>query len=232
MYTTSFNDTLRIAIFDKDQDSRNHLYELLTGTPGFNVVASHNETKNCIKNIIASRAHMVIMDIDISREKAISVINEIKKELPHVQILIQTGIEDGNHLYRSIVAGASGYVLKSQSNDSQLIKAIKELRYGGAPLSPSVSRQVVHMVRKLRVNSPANPDTNFDNNPLYGDYNLTLRERQIVKLIADGMNYKAACTELDISYETIRTHIKNIYGKLKINSLTQLVAVALSYHLA
>jgi len=152
--------------------------------------------------------------------KGIEAIRLLKKEFPHIDILIQTVFEDDDNIYESIVAGASGYVLKSHLN-SMLLNSIKEIKTGGSPMSPSIARKVLHMLqensdRKVRATA---------------DYNLTAREKEVLTCLVNGLTYKAISDELNISYETVRSHMKKVYEKLHVASLTEVVAKAINQNI-
>jgi DNA-binding NarL/FixJ family response regulator len=131
---------------------------------------------------------------------------------------MQTVFEDDDRVFESICAGASGYILKIHLN-SRLIDAIKELQYGGSPLSPAIARKVMNKLQQI---------------PQYilpeqvPDYNLTPREKEVLACIVEGLSYKMIADKLFISYETVRSHMKKIYEKLHVASLTEVVAKAIN----
>ena len=130
---------------------------------------------------------------------------------------MQTVFEDDDRVFDSICAGASGYILKNFLN-TKLIDALIELQYGGSPMSPSIARKVLQ-----RLQSTPLPQKQPDQN----EYNLTPREKEVLSEIVNGLSYKMIAAELNISYETVRSHIKKIYEKLHVASLTEAVAKAI-----
>src|SRR5690606_16090771 len=121
----------------------------------------------------------------------IDAVKMLAKEFPHIQILIQTVLEDDERVFEAICAGASGYILKNQLN-STLTCAIKQLQNGGSPMSPSIARRVLGLLRngyhakKSTVNEV---------------YNLTFREKEVLSALVNGLSYKMIASELNISYE-------------------------------
>jgi DNA-binding NarL/FixJ family response regulator len=125
------------------------------------------------------------------------------KRVPHIQVLIQTIFEDDDCVFDSIIAGASGYILKNQLN-TRLIDAVKELQSGG-PLSPLVERKVLNKLRQT-ISDTQQPEKI--------DYQLSIREKEVLACIVHGMGHKMVADKLNISYETVRSHVKMIYKKL------------------
>ena len=120
-----------------------------------------------------------------------------------------TVFEDDDKIFDSICAGASGYLLKRSTPD-EIIKAIIELQEGGAPMSPSIAKRTLHLFReRLRPEVP--------------DFGLTLREREVLEFLSDGLSYQKIADKLMISLSTIRTHISNIYEKLHVNSKVEAI---------
>jgi DNA-binding NarL/FixJ family response regulator len=143
----------------------------------------------------------------------IEAVKILKKELPAVLIMMQTVFEDDDRVFDSICAGASVYILKNFLN-TRLIDSLKELQFGGSPMSPSIARKV--MMKMQQVAEQIKPT-------LVPDYHLTPREKEVLACVVNGLSYKMVADALFISYETVRTHIKKIYEKLHVASLTELV---------
>jgi DNA-binding NarL/FixJ family response regulator len=148
----------------------------------------------------------------------IEAVKLIKQELPHVQILMQTVFEDDDRVFDSICAGASGYILKNHLN-TRLVESIMELQYGGSPMSPSIARKVLSKLQQIPQHVKQEEAPN---------YHLTPREKEVLACIVEGLSYKMIGDRLKISYETVRSHIKKIYEKLHVASLTEAVAKAIN----
>jgi len=209
---------LRIAIFDDNRNIRDSITLLLKTEPDFEVVGSFSHVLDCVDDIKDSRPDIVLMDIEMPGMTGIEALRSIKKEFPHIQILMQTVFEDDDRVFDSICAGASGYILKNYLN-TKLVDAIRELQYGGSPMSPSIARKVLG---KLQQHSTAiRPEE-------APDYHLTPREKEVLACIVNGLSYKMIADQLNISYETVRSHVKKIYEKLHVASLTEAVAKAIN----
>jgi DNA-binding NarL/FixJ family response regulator len=213
--------SIRITIFDDNKNIRNSIILLLNTDPTFEVVGTFSDAQHCVENVLTSRPDVVLMDIEMPGVNGIEAVRLLTKEFPHIQILIQTVFEDDERVFDSICAGASGYILKNQINSS-LIDAIKELQTGGSPMSPSIARRVLNILQQGYQNK---------RQPATEEYNLTAREKEVLTAIVNGLSYKMIGYELNISYETVRSHIKKIYEKLHVASLTEVVAKAINQNI-
>lgn len=209
--------SIRIAIFDDNKNIRESIGMLLSTEPGFDLAGSFSHVLDCVKDIMACKPDVVLMDIEMPGMTGIEAVKQIRKEFPQVQILMQTVFEDDDRVFDSICAGASGYILKNHLN-TRLVEAIKELQYGGSPMSPSVARKVLNKMQQV------SPYIRPEEAP---DYNLTPREKEVLSCIVEGLSYKMIADRLSISYETVRSHVKKIYEKLHVASLTEAVSKAM-----
>jgi len=209
--------SIRVAIFDDNKNIRNSIQALLEADPAFTVAGTFSDAQNCVRDVLSCNPDVVLMDIQMPTTNGIEAVRLLKQEIPNVQILIQTVFEDEDRIFESIQAGASGYILKSGLNQS-LLTAIKELQSGGAPMTPLVARKVMNMIFQSKGNYPKAKTT---------DYNLTSKEKEVLASIVNGLSYKMIASELNISYETVRSHVKKIYEKLHVASLTEVVAKAI-----
>ncbi|WP_315818375.1 response regulator transcription factor [Paraflavitalea speifideaquila] len=210
--------SLRIAIFDDNKNIRESITLLLDTVPSFEVVGSFSHVLDCIEDMRDSKPDIVLMDIEMPGMTGIEAAGAIKKAFPHIQVLMQTVFEDDDRVFDSICAGASGYILKNHLN-TKLVEAITELQYGGSPMSPSIARKVLGKLQQIpqHVKPEKAPD-----------YHLTSREKEVLACIVEGLSYKMVADRLTISYETVRSHVKKIYEKLHVASLTEVVAKAIN----
>ena len=213
--------SIRVAIFDDNKNIRNSISLLLNTDLAFEVVGVFSDARHCVQNVLTSKPDVVLMDIEMPGTNGIEAVKLLSKEFPLIQILIQTVFEDDERVFNSICAGASGYILKNQINSS-LTNAIKELQTGGAPMSPSIARRVLNLLQENRA---------VKRLQAADEYNLTAREKEVLTAIVNGLSYKMIAYELNISYETVRSHIKKIYQKLHVASLTEVVAKAINQNI-
>ncbi|MDR7128125.1 DNA-binding NarL/FixJ family response regulator [Algoriphagus sp. 4150] len=213
--------SIRIALFDDNKNIRNSIRTILTTDPSFEVVGIFSDAQQCVERVVSVRPDVVIMDINIAGMNGIDAVSLLTREFPQIQILIQTVSEDDERIFDSICAGASGYILKNQLN-STLTCAINQMQNGGSPMSPSIARRVLNLLKhgyaakKSAVNE---------------EYNLTSREKEVLTALVSGSSYKMIAFELEISYETVRSHMKKIYEKLHVASLTEVVAKAINQNI-
>ncbi len=156
---------------------------------------------------------VLLMDIQLPGMSGIEGIGIIKKEYPDIEIMMLTVYHDSHKIFDSLVAGASGYLLKHTSLP-EIKESIETLAEGGAPMSPQIARKVIQHFS----------DTEKKKKP---ESNLTAREQDIVNGLVDGLSYKLIADRYDISIDTVRAHIRNIYKKLHVNSKAEVIAKSL-----
>lgn len=209
--------SLRIAIFDDNKNVRDSLTLLLKTEKEFEVVGSFAHVLDCLGDIQECKPDVLLMDIEMPGMSGIEAVRTLKKEFPQIQVLMQTVFEDDDRVFDSICAGASGYILKNFLN-TRLIDSIKELQFGGSPMSPSIARKVLTKMQQIpeHIKPEEAPD-----------YHLSKREKEVLACMVNGLSYKMIANQLNIGYETVRSHIKKIYEKLHVASLTEMVAKAI-----
>lgn len=210
--------SLRIAIFDDNKNIRDSIKMLLQTEPEFEVVGVYCHVLDVIEDIKESNPDVVLMDIEMPGMTGIEAVKLIKQGFPQIQVLMQTVFEDDDRVFDSICAGASGYILKNHIN-TKLVESIREVQYGGSPMSPSIARKVLSKMQQI---------PQFVKPEEAPDYHLTAREKEVLLCIVNGLAYKMIADQLNISYETVRSHVKKIYEKLHVASLTEAVAKAIN----
>lgn len=203
---------IRVAIVEDNQTLRNSLTNLLNYTEGMQCVASLGNLMNVVSELGKSRPDIVLMDIGLPNISGIEGVRTVMNNFPAIQVLMFTVFEDEEKIFDAIRAGASGYLLKKTPPD-EIIESIQQLYNGGAPMSPSIARKVIHAFQE----APAELE----------DFQLTPREKEILYSLVDGLSYKKIAEKYFISISTIRTHISNIYQKLHVNTKSQAVAKVL-----
>ncbi len=158
------------------------------------------------------RPDVLLMDIQLPGMSGIEGIGIIKEKYPEIEIIMLTVYHDSHKIFDSLKAGASGYLLKHTSLP-EIKESIEKLASGGAPMSPQIARKVIQ-----HFNKPDKKEIESD---------LTPREQDIVNGLVDGLSYKLIADRFDISIDTVRAHIRNIYKKLHVNSKAEVITKSL-----
>lgn len=203
---------IKVAIVEDQQRTREGLAALIGGTPGYRIVGSFASMEEAIAKLEREFPDVLLADIGLPGISGIEGVRRLKALYPALQVLMLTVYADDEHIFEAICAGACGYLLKD-TPPTKLLEAIRELREGGAPMSPEIARKVVTMFQKT-----APPPTN--------EQQLSPRELQVLKSLAEGHSYKTAAAALSLSEDTIRFHVRNIYEKLHVHSKSEAVLKA------
>jgi DNA-binding NarL/FixJ family response regulator len=203
---------IKILIYEDNPQLREGLTMLINGSEGFEVLAAYKNCNNVVDEVQAWKPDVILMDIDMPGTNGIEGLKQIRAVGSEVKILMLTVFDDNKNVFDAIKAGASGYILKKTA-PARLLEYIAEAASGGAPMTSSIATQVLKMF------SESNKDSGED-------YNLSDREKQVLSLLVNGYSYKMIAAEMNISIDTVRSHIKKIYEKLHVNSKSEAVAKA------
>jgi len=204
---------IHVGIIEDNNTLRNSLENLFNKTDGMKCVVSLNNLLNVVSEIGHAKPDIILMDIGLPHISGIEGVRTVKNNFPQTLVLMFTVFDDDEKIFEAIRAGASGYILKKTAPE-EIIEAIRELYYGGAPMSASIARKII---QSFQSGPP----------PAIQDYQLTVREKEILYSLVDGLSYKKIAEKYFVSISTIRTHICNIYNKLHVNSKAEAVAKVL-----
>jgi DNA-binding NarL/FixJ family response regulator len=205
----------KIILFEDNDRMRDSLAYLLNTTSDYTVVADYNQCNDAANIVRMHQPDVVLMDIDMPGESGIRGVSLIKETRPQTAVIMYTVFEDDDKLFECLCAGANGYLLKKTA-PGKLFEAIQEVLNGGAPMSPTIARKVLNT---FQVRKELNK------------YQLTNREQEVLQLLTKGYSNKAISAELGISFDTGRSHLKNIYHKLHVNCGKEAIAKALKEHI-
>ena len=208
---------VRVAIFEDRKTVRDAITLLVKGTPGLEFAGAFPDCNNLLSNIRYTEPDVVLMDIEMPGMNGIEAVKLIKQHFPKITVVMQTVFEDDEKIFAAICNGASGYLLKD-TPPSRLMESISEAHHGGAPMSPSIAKKTLNLFQKFL--SPI-ADAKQE------DYHLTPREKEILQWLIKGYSYKMIADACKISFDTVRSHIRNIYEKLHVASMTEAVAKAI-----
>jgi DNA-binding NarL/FixJ family response regulator len=200
----------RVSIAEDNAKLRKSLALLLDSAGDLRCHSAHASAEDALRELPAAPPDIVLMDIHLPGMSGIECVAALAQRLPQVRIVMLTAFEDSDEVFASLSAGAHGYLLKSTA-PPQILDAIREVAAGGSPISGSVARKIVDFFRT----KPAVTD---------GLAVLAPREKEVLKLLADGCPYKEIAETMRISLGTVRTYIERIYEKLHVHSRTEAVA--------
>jgi len=203
------NGMIHVAIVEDDAEIRAGLCQRIAGHDAFRLSASFGDAESAIRELPEHPPQVVLMDIQLPGLDGVECVRQLKEKLPDTQFIMLTVYDDGDRIFKSLMAGASGYLLK-RTPPEKLFEAIKEVHAGGSPMSPQIARQVVQHFRQA-----PGPESEFKK--------LTARESHVLEQLAKGYRYKEIVDNLNISNGTLHSYIRSIYGKLRVHSRTEAV---------
>ena len=201
------NELCRIVLVEDNDVVRDGLELLINSLTEHEVVGKFESCEAAIKNLESTMPDIILMDIELPGMSGIEGTKIIKKNHPEIDILVITVHDDSELVFQALVSGASGYITKNAPHN-KILDAIEEVRKGGAPMTSNIARMVVESFRR-------NQDTP-----------LSPRETEVLELLSEGKSYSVIADELFIHKETVKSHIKNIYYKLQVNSKAAAIEIA------
>ena len=203
------NEKIDVVIVEDDPELRRLLEQLIGKQEDMQVTKSFSNGRSFINEFKSLDVDVVIMDINMPGKTGIECVSETKHLRNDVQFLISTSFENHEYIFQALCAGATGYLLKS-SKPAELLEAIRQINQGGSPMSMQIARLVVG---SFQIDKKTTASVN----------ELSTREKEIIHWLAQGLVYKEIGEKLFISPQTVRTHIRNIYEKLQVNSKTEAI---------
>lgn len=208
---------IRVAIFEDNKLVRDAMQAILNGTPGYDCTGAFADGNQWEAAIRRSQPDVVLMDIEMPGLNGIEITRLLSEKFPEVKVLIQTVFNDSERIFQALCAGASGYILKNDP-PGKYLEAIAEVYNGGAPMNSTVAKKMLGFFSNKNVILVT---------PSGYDYQLSEREKELLKYMVEGHDYKRIADKLFISYETVRTHVKHIYKKLHVASRSEAVMKAI-----
>ncbi len=205
--------TIDIAIVEDNKRYLNELALLLSNSPSINIVGCYERGKDAIEEVVKTNPDVILIDIDLPDISGVEVIERVSAHGCPAEFLVLTVYDDDKHLFSALQAGAVGYIVKGSTSLDEIESAIFDVIDGGAPMSRVIAKRVIETFRAKK--TPQKKKTKFDE--------LTKRELQILEYISHGYTNRQVAEKLHISYETVRTHLKNIYNKLHVHTLVEAI---------
>jgi len=206
-----------VIIYEDNNNLRESLGNLITLSKDLLLLGNFSRADDVEKQVQQLQPDVILMDIDMPGMNGIEAVQKIRSFNQKVQIIMLTVFDDNRHVLDAICAGASGYLLKKYISD-HLPETIAQVLQGEVPMSPGIARMVIQSMQQAP-------------KPVAGAYHLTNREKEILAKLSKGNSYKVIAADLNISIDTVRTHIKNIYEKLKVHTQVEAVNKAVNERL-
>ena len=201
---------IKVSIIEDDDWIRENLASQLAQTSEFLCAGCYRDGEEALNQIPKAAPDVILMDINLPKMSGIECVRKLKPLVPPAQILMLTVYEDSDKIFNSLLAGASGYLLK-RTPQAEIFEAIAEVHRGNSPMSGHIARKVVQYF-----NQRGSAETQLEK--------LSKREREVLDHLAQGIPYKEIADVLSLSIDTVRMHIKGIYSKLHVHSRGEAVA--------
>jgi DNA-binding NarL/FixJ family response regulator len=198
-----------VVVVEDDIRLQQHLIKILDNPEDITCLCAVSSAEEALDKIPAYRPDVVLMDINLPGISGIDCIRDLKKKIPRLEVVMLTAYEEEDNIFRALKEGASGYLLKSSTTED-IYNAIRDVYSGGAPFSSHIARKVAQYFRA---------EKNIEDE----NEKLTVREKDVLKLLASGYIYKEVADQLDISLETVRTYVKRICLKLHVRSKVEAI---------
>jgi DNA-binding NarL/FixJ family response regulator len=197
----------RIIVIEDNGELREIYSLVLRSVGGYDVVATYDSCEDAIKDLLKTKPDLAIIDLTLPGMSGINGIHKIKKVLPNVKVMVVTVHDDHESVFSSFCAGAIGYLTKD-ADPQDLIKAVGQVFAGGAPMTPKIATMII---------------SSFHTNPKTP---LTDRETDVLRQLSQGKSYDYIAAALNITRDTVKTHIRHIYEKLQVNNKSEAVIKA------
>lgn len=200
--------SIKVAIVEDDKNYNNALKKIIDYDEEMQCVAQFYDGREALKHLMDQNPDVVIMDIKLPNILGIEVLSRLKSEMENTQFMMCTSFEDEETIFKSLKAGATGYLLKGDKME-KIISSIKDVFNGGAPMSFTVAKKVLNHFHDKKAEITLQE--------------LTFSEKEILELLAEGFLYKEIASKKNISIDTVKKHIGNIYRKLQVSNKVEAV---------
>lgn len=201
---------IKVSIVEDNETTLKMLGAVINETPELVLLSSYSDSRVALERLPQDKPNVVLMDINMPEVTGIDCVRQLTPLLPKAQFLMLTAYEDTEHIFNALTAGATGYLLKSTRRED-LIAGIRQIHEGGSPMSSGIARKVVRSFSQ----SPSVSASPRD---------LSLREKEVLDLLAQGYLYKEIADAMSLSMNTVSTYVRRIYEKLQVHSRNQAAA--------
>ncbi len=204
---------ISVFIYEDNPDLLQSLQWMIKAYKDFRVVGAKQLANDVIEDMKACKPDVVLMDIDMPETSGLEALKKIKSNFEDIEVLMLTIFDSNENIFNCIQAGASGYLLKGTLPE-RIMEAIRDVKEGGAPMTPVVAKKALALLTKVSGESK-------------NTAGLTPREQQVLSYLTKGFSYKMIAHELQISIDTVRHFIKGVYKKLHVNSMAEAISKAM-----
>jgi DNA-binding NarL/FixJ family response regulator len=200
---------IRVAIVEDENDIREAMRVLINGSQGFECIHVYFNAEDALLELPKLDLDVIVMDINLPGIDGVTCVQRLKPQMHRTQFMMCTVFDNDEKIFEALQSGANGYILK-RTSPAQILEAIRELHDGGSPMSSEIARRVVDSLQKKGKHSESSEI-------------LTIREKEILDYLAKGFLYKEIAQELNLSKETVKKHVQNIYSKLQVQNRTEAI---------
>lgn len=210
MEQAAMNEAIKVSVVEDDDWIRENLARQINQAKPLSCVSRYRTAEEAVDGIPRDQPNVILMDINLPKMNGIDCVRKLRSIVPTAQIVMLTSYEDSERIFNSLLAGASGYLLK-RTPQAEILEAIVQAHRGASPMSGHIARKVVQYFNQM-----GNSGQDIEK--------LSPREKEILEQLAQGAAYKEIADHLSISIDTVRMHIKGIYTKLHVHSRGEAVA--------
>ena len=195
---------ITVSVVEDNEQFRNALETIIHAQDDFALAGSYESAEKALTGLMKTPPDIVIADISLPGMRGTELIMNLKEKMQQTQFMVCSIHDDNDTIFEALKSGASGYILKDPVTAAEIVKAIRDLYNGGSPMSPYIARKVI---------SSFQISTTHNEQAL-----LSIREKEVLELLAKGLLYKEIADKLGVTHETVKKHLKNIYQKLHVQN--------------
>ncbi|MBK9104557.1 MAG: response regulator transcription factor [Saprospiraceae bacterium] len=201
------SNKIKVGIVEDEHEIRDMLIYFINQQPDMECVLHADSVESFFIALAdVPQLHVLIQDIGLPGMSGLDAIRKIREKLPRTEILMYSIFDDSDRIFKALCAGASGYILKNTRLED-IRRSILDVHNGQAAMSPSIAKKVIAYFRPQKTESQ-----------------LTDKEQMVVQLLTDGLSYKMVADRMQVSMNTVRFHIRNIYDKLQVHSKAEVIS--------
>ena len=210
---------ITLGIADDNPNLANQLVNNFSLFDHIKILFLASNGRDLMEKLTRYQPQVILMDVQMPEMDGIETTHQVKEKYPNIKILMLSVFDEDDKVFRSILAGASGYILKEEST-VKIIEAIENVLEGGASMSAIIAAKALNLIRyQNKIDLPSKPPS---------DFGLSKREIEILELLSDGKDYLKIAEALFISPNTVKKHISNLYDKMHVHSRAEAVRIAVA----